>query len=78
LAELEETLRGGNRLMLLTHPRMSLCWFSAKDWLVNEKNANKGVVDSLLRNPALARLYWGLARIDHETAAYLWKNLGPK
>jgi len=43
---------------------------------VNEKNANKGVVDSLLRNPALARLIGDWRASDHETAAYLWKNLG--
>ncbi len=52
--------------------------FHAGDWVLNEKNANKGVVDSLLRNPGLARLYWGLARMDSETSAYLWKSLGAK
>ncbi len=52
--------------------------FKANDWVLNEKNANKGVVDSLLRDPNLARLYWGLARIDSETAEFLWQSLGPK
>jgi hypothetical protein len=76
LAELEETLRGGKPFDAPYTSTNVPVLFSANDWVVNEKNANKGVVDSLLRNPALARLYWGMARIDHETAAYLWKNVG--
>jgi hypothetical protein len=78
LAELEETLRGGKPFNLPYSATKVPLLFEAKDWLVNEKNANKGVVDSLVRNPAMARLYWGLARIDNETALFLWKSLGPK
>src|ERR1700686_3689801 len=78
LAELEETLRGGKPFDDPYSSTKVPVMFSADEWLVNEKNANKGVVDSLLRNPAMARLYWGLARMDSETAAFLWKSLGSK
>ena len=78
LADLEETLRGGKPFNLPYSSTQVPVLFKANDWLLNEKNANKGVVDSLLRNPNLARLYWGLARVDSETAAFLWKSLGPK
>lgn len=78
LAELEETLRGGKPFDDPYTSTKVPVLFKASDWLVNEKNANKGVVDSLLRNPAMARLYWGMARIDSETAEYLWKSVGPK
>jgi hypothetical protein len=78
LAELEETLRGGKPFDAPYTSTKVPVLFKADDWLVNEKNANKGVADSLLRNPALARLYWGLARIDTETRDFLWSSLGPK
>jgi hypothetical protein len=78
LAQLEETLRGGKPFDLLYSSTSVPVLYHADDWVLNEKNANKGVVDSLLRNPGLARLYWGLSRMDGETGAYLWKSLGPK
>ena len=78
LAELEETLRGGKPFQAAYSSTNVPVLFQANDWLLNEKNANKGVVDSLLRDPAMARLYWAMSRIDSETALYLWNSLGPK
>jgi hypothetical protein len=78
LADLEETLRRGRPFDdPFTSTKLPVL-FHAKDWLGNERDAKRGVVDSLVRNPEMARLYWGLARMDSETAAYLWKSLGPK
>jgi hypothetical protein len=78
LADLEETLRGGKAFDLPYAPAMVPVLFKTSDWVLNEKNANRGVVDSLLRDPKMARLYWALSRMEGETADYLWKSLGPK
>jgi hypothetical protein len=78
LAELEETLRGGKPFEVPFFPTKVPVMFKADDWVLNQKNANRGVVDSLLRDPAMARLYWAMSRIDNETAQYLWQSLGPK
>jgi hypothetical protein len=78
LAELEETLRGGKPFDIPYSPTELPILFKESDWLLNEKNANRGIVDSLLRDPNLARLYWGMSRVDNETAHFLWQSLGPK
>lgn len=78
LAELEETLRGGKPFDLPYSSTKVPVLFKAGDWVLNEKNANRGVVDSILRDPAMARLYWALSRMDTETSHFLWQSLGPK
>ncbi|MGH9453383.1 MAG: hypothetical protein ACRD2O_05380, partial [Terriglobia bacterium] len=78
LTDLEDTLRGGkpfvypyssSRVPLLSTPG---------DWIGKEGKAKKDpdVVDSLLRDPDLARLYWALARIDANTRTYLQRSPG--
>src|SRR6266567_1235451 len=52
--------------------------YKSSDWVQNKKNANRGVVDSILRDPDLARLYWAMSRMDTETGRFLWESLGPK
>jgi hypothetical protein len=78
LADLEETLRGGNPFELPYTSTKVPVLFKSSDWVENKKNANRGVVDSILRDPGLARLYWSMSRMDTETAEFLWKSLGPK
>ena len=78
LSDLEETLRGGKPFEIPFSSTKVPVLFKANDWVLNQKNANRGVVDSLLRDPAMARLYWAMSRIDIETAQYLWQSLGPK
>ena len=78
LADLEETLRGGKPFDLPYTSAKVPVLFKASDWLLNQKNANRGIVDSLLRDPNMARLYWGISRMDSETANFLWQSLGPK
>jgi len=78
LADLEETLRGGKPFDLPYFSTKVPVLFKSSDWVENKKNANRGVVDSILRDPGLARLYWSMSRMDTETAEFLWKSLGPK
>ncbi len=79
LADLEEALRGGKPFL---HPFPSTlvpALFTQDDWLAldkNEKHPKENLVDSLLHDPALARLYWALARIDTETRADLRQSPG--
>ena len=52
--------------------------YKSSDWVLNKKNANRGVIDSILRDPEMARLYWAMSRMDTETGQFLWKSLGSK
>ncbi len=78
LADLEETLRGGKPFDTPYVSTKVPVLFKSSDWVQNKKNASRGVVDSILRDPGLARLYWAMSRMDTETAQFLWQSLGPK
>jgi hypothetical protein len=79
LSELEETLRGGKPFVEpFTSTRVPVL-FIPSDWTATEKNGNntrKEVVDTLLRDPGMARLYWAMSRMDVETRDTLWKAQG--
>ena len=78
LAELEETFRGGKPLDVPYFPTKVPVLFKSTDWVGKDKNSNRGVVDSILRDPMKARLYWALSRLDTETARFLWQSIGQK
>jgi hypothetical protein len=78
LADLEEALRSGQPFDTPYASAKVPVIFDASRWILNEKNANKGVVDSILRDQQLARLYWGMSRMDSETAKFLWDSMGQK
>jgi hypothetical protein len=78
LADLEETLRGGKPFVLPYFSTKVPVLFKPAEWLLTEKNVNRGVVDSLLRDPALARMYWSLSNMDAETSQLLWQSMGAK
>ena len=72
LVDLEEALRTGTPF---AHPFTGSqvpTLFSPNDWVVGEED----VIDSLMQNPQLARLYWALARLDEETRTALWQDPG--
>lgn len=84
LTDLEEALSGGQPF---TYPYPSSqvpMLLAPDDWTTIDKNEkelrrtknNRDVVDSLLRDPSLARLYWALARIDAETRVALRQSPG--
>jgi hypothetical protein len=78
LADLEETLRTGKPFDIPFASTKVPVLYKSSDWVLNKKNANRGVVDSILRDPELARLYWALSRMDAETGQFLWQSLGAK
>jgi hypothetical protein len=78
LADLEDALRTGKPFDLPYSASKVPVLYQSSDWVQNKKNANRGVVDSILRDPELARLYWAMSRIDTETGEFLWKSIGLK
>jgi len=78
LADLEEALREGKPFDTPYPSTKVPVLYKLSDWVQNKKNANRGVVDSILRDPELARLYWAMSRMDTETGQFLWQSLGPK
>ncbi len=50
----------------------------AKDWIEQDQNnpSGKTLLDVLMTNPNLARLYWALARMDGETRTELKQSVG--
>src|SRR3989475_8727194 len=79
LSELEATLQGGNPFVYPFGASRVAVLFTESDWMTASKQNGKGtkdLVDALLRDPALARLYWAMARIDAETRVSLRQSPG--
>jgi len=79
LPALEETLQGGKRFTYAFPSTRVPVLFSESDWTAagaeNRRVAND-LVETLLRDPVLSRLYWGLARSDGETRVALRQSVG--
>ena len=76
LAELEETLQGGKPFACPFASSPVPLLFSPSDWTQYDKHAGNDVIDALLDDPVLARLYWAMARMDTETATALRQFAG--
>ena len=80
LSELEEALRS-SKIFKYPYPATKVpVLFTQNDWAAIDRGAatgrNADITDLLLRNRNLARLYWGLSRIDAETANSLLRSPG--
>ena len=74
LPELEATLQGGKPFVYPFGASRVAVLFTERDWTsASKKNSKdtKDLVDALLRDPALARLYWAMARIDEIGRAHV-------
>lgn len=77
LTDLEDMLRGGRPFVYSYSGSPVPVLGSPGDWIANDKGGKDwDVIDSLLRDPDLARLYWALARIDTNTRMYLQRSPG--
>lgn len=79
LLELEETLQGGAPFTYSFPASRVPVLFTERDWTTaNKENSEntRDLVEAILRDPALARLYWALSRNDAETRASLRQSLG--
>jgi hypothetical protein len=75
---LEDSLREGKPFEIGYGPTKVPILYKASDWVPSRKNSNRGVVDAILRDPNLARLYWAMSRMDSGTGEYLWQSIGLK
>ncbi len=80
LVDLEEALRNGTPFSYPYAPSPVPVLFDARDWETASQRepARQDVVNSLLSDPALARLYWALSRTDADTAKQIYSSLGLK
>ena len=75
LPELEKTLQGGAPFVYPYSPTTVPVLFAASDWSMASRNnhveSSRDLLDTLLRDSDLARLYWALSRMDPDTASFL-------
>lgn len=74
LVQLEEDMQQGKPFNYLFGASSVPVLFTPKEWAWTDKN----VVDSLLEDPSLARLYWAFSRLDEEAAGVLRQSPGLK
>jgi hypothetical protein len=79
LPELEETLQGG-KPFAYTFPGFRVpVLFAESDWTAassEDRKDTNDLLDTLLHDPVLARLYWAMARSDRETRVALQQSVG--
>jgi hypothetical protein len=73
LPELEKTLQGGQPFSYAFRSSRVPMLFTEADW-----TGNKNLIDSLIRDSALSRLYWAFAQMDPESQAALRQSPGLK
>ncbi|MGA3327740.1 MAG: hypothetical protein ABSF45_25045 [Terriglobia bacterium] len=72
LADLEKALQDGKPFVYPFSSTQLPVLFDSGVWMENDRNKNhKDLLDALLGDAALARLYWALAQIDEETRSAL-------
>jgi hypothetical protein len=79
LVELEESLQKGVPFSYPYAPSRVPVLFKESDWTALSQGQKKGYVnllDQLLNDPGVARLYWGLTKIDSETRRSLLQSPG--
>src|SRR6267378_4925775 len=80
LPELEQTLQGGKPFAYSFSGSRVPLLFAESDWTTaskkNDKEGGADLLDAVLRDPALARLYWAFSRLDPETRAVLRQSVG--
>jgi hypothetical protein len=80
LPELEQTLQGGKPFEYSFSSSPVRVMFSEGDWTKaskkNYKENSRDLLDTILSDPAVARLYWALSKLDPETSASLQRSIG--
>ncbi len=80
LPELEKTLQGGAPFQYPYAPTSVPVLFAQTDWTMSSKSNHvensRDLLETLLHDPQLARLYWGLSQMDSETAIFLQQAKG--
>lgn len=82
LPALEQTLQGGKAFEYPFPASRVPLIFTEADWMAagnkREQHYSKDLVDTLLHDSTMARLYWALSRLDPETRGVLRQSVGLK
>ena len=80
LPELEQTLQGGKPFEYPFSSSAVPVLFAESDWTgastKNHKENSQDLLDTMLHDSAVARLYWALSRLDPETSKNLAQSIG--
>lgn len=80
LPELEQALQGGKPFEYAYSSSAVPVIFAESDWTkASKKNyveLSKDLLDTILNDPSVARLYWALSRMDPETRTFLRQSIG--
>jgi hypothetical protein len=80
LPELEAALQGGKPFEYSYSSTHVPVLFTESDWTnASKKNYvenSRDMLDTMLNDPGVARLYWALSRLDPETRRYLQQSIG--
>jgi hypothetical protein len=80
LAELEQALQGGQPFAYTYSSSPVPVLFAPGDWTMasakNHKEVSRDLIDTILGDPALARLYWAFSKLDPETDQVLQRSIG--
>ena len=80
LPALEQTLQGGKPFEYAYSSEGVPVLFAESNWTQlspkNLKENSRDLLDTILNDPAIARLYWAMSRIDPETSASLSQSPG--
>ena len=80
LPELEQALRGGKPFESPYSGFTVPVLFAASDWTMASKNnykeSSKDLIDTILNDPSVARLYWALSKLDPETSKFFRQSIG--
>jgi hypothetical protein len=76
LTDLEEALRGGKSFVYPFSASRVPVLFTVRNWTRIDPDHSDDVLDSLLAHPDLARLYWGLSRMEDHTRTFLQQSVG--
>ncbi len=81
LPELEKALQQGKPFAYAYPTSRAPTIFAESDWIAAKKGTgkeSKDLIDTLIHEPALARLYWAVARMDGETQLAIRESPGLK
>jgi hypothetical protein len=80
IPELEQTLQGGKPFEYTYSSAPVPVLFAESDWTraskTNNKESSKDLIDTILNDPVIARLYWALSKLDPETSRFLQQSVG--
>ena len=80
LADLERTLQGGKPFEYPFDSSPVPVLFAEHDWTMtipkNAREKNGDLLDTILSDASVARLYWALSRMDPETSKVLQQSIG--